>query len=439
MAGVRLPEFPKGKEFEEYISALLQAGGYYIERNIIDRKGTEVLELDVITTDYSKKLPNIQLLEVKSSEWHFSDLFKVRGWMDYLKLNNAAFIAKGSRDNVDRFEEVAGVLEITPVIIERIEDSETSISELIQRNNLSDIDISTWRYSYWLERIMLRNLTQKKRCHSDQKRFKVLDDYYFKVNSSLFFIVNLVSRIEQLYSTFKKYPLVSAKCAHEMNGEEFDEDHQTIPRDIYENTFFECNYNDIQISTFIEHRARLAILKNAIDYKLYKDSGDLERTIDIVKFKFKGRTFKISILNILPKTFREGLDEIAKCPHFHLYPIFWQWVMWLFGGFILKDKEKQEYAILSEKTGIPIDEIPDAFNSYELLFPMNNGWFMDLPSDSNIRIMQMFPVPFMGVGANYRRLLYTKGGKFNELELSGQYTLSDLIKWNNLLIDVLRQ
>lgn len=66
MASVELPELPKGKEFEEYISAFFQSGGYYIERNIIEREVEEVLELDIITTDYGSAPPEIQLLEVKS-------------------------------------------------------------------------------------------------------------------------------------------------------------------------------------------------------------------------------------------------------------------------------------------------------------------------------------------------------------------------------------
>ncbi len=44
----------------------------------------------------------------------------------------------------------------------------------------------------------------------------------------------------------------------------------------------------------------------------------------------------------------------------------------------------------------------------------------------------------MGVGANYRRLLYTESGKFEDLELTGTHTLKDLIKWNNLTIEVLK-
>ena len=56
----------------------------------------------------------------------------------------------------------------------------------------------------------------------------------------------------------------------------------------------------------------------------------------------------------------------------------------------------------------------------------------------NIKVMKLFPVPFMGVGANYRRLLYTESGKFEDLELTGTHTLNNLIKWNNLTIEVLK-
>ena len=81
MASVSLPELPKGKEFEEYISAFFQSGGNYIERSIIEREVEEVLELDIITTDYCSSTPEIKLVEVKSGGWGFPDLFKVRGWM----------------------------------------------------------------------------------------------------------------------------------------------------------------------------------------------------------------------------------------------------------------------------------------------------------------------------------------------------------------------
>jgi propanediol utilization protein len=38
--------------------------------------------------------PEIQLIEVKSGNWGFPDIFKLRGWMDYLNINKGVFIAK---------------------------------------------------------------------------------------------------------------------------------------------------------------------------------------------------------------------------------------------------------------------------------------------------------------------------------------------------------
>jgi hypothetical protein len=428
---------PKGKEFEEYISAFFQSGGNYIERSIIERAVEEVLELDIITTDYCSSPPEIKLFEVKSGEWGFPDLFKVRGWMDYLNISKGIFFASKEKSNIDFFKEKAKTLNIDLVVISDFGKSKEVLSKLINNRSIEDVDISTWRFSYWVERNLLKRLKHKKKSHPDKKCFKALEDYYFEVNSGIFFTENIVQKVDALYSTFQKFPLISAKCANELIDNSFDENYDALPEQIYKDTYYECNYNDIQISTFIEHRARLAILKNAIDYKLYEKAGIKNKTEDIPFLKIAGLNFERSLLDVLPSSFKNGLDIISKHKYFHKYPIFWQWFMWIFGGFILKDYEEKEYEILSQKTGIPIKEIPNALESYEILFPRDNGWFMDLPS-SNIKLMKMFPVPFMGIGANYRRLIYTESEKFEDLELTGMYMLNDLIKWNNLTVEVLK-
>ena len=130
------------------------------------------------------------------------------------------------------------------------------------------------------------------------------------------------------------------------------------------------------------------------------------------------------------------MATIKSHPYYFRYPVFWQWFLWVFGGFILKDYEEQEYTLLSEKTGIPKEEIPNALASYEILFPRAGSWFMDL-SSSNVRIMKLFSVPYLGIGANYRRLMYADGGKWEGLELTGLHTHNDLIKWNNVTVDLL--
>ncbi len=443
MASIRLPNLPKGKEFEEYVSAFFQAAGYYIERNIIERdiieSGTEeVLELDIIVTDYSS-LPEIKLVEVKSGDCGFSDLFKIRGWMDYLNINNGIFIAGKKREGVDFFKQKARGLNIDLVIIPDLSKSRETLSEFIDNRTIEDVDISMWRFSYWVERNLLKHLNHKKKSHPDRHCFKSLENYYFEVNSRVFFTENIIQKVNKLYSSFQKFPHISAKCGNELIGNNFDDEYDRLPEQIYKDAYYKCDYNDIQISTFIEHRARLAILKNAIDYKLYKMAGNEDKTKDLLLLKILGIDFEISLLDLLPVSFKKGLDTLSKHKYFYRYPIFWQWFMWVFGGFILKDYEEKEYEMLSNRTGIPVGEIPKALEAYQILFPREDGWFIDLSPTSNIKMLKMFSVPFMGIGANYRRLLYTNSKEFKDLKLKGIHTLNDLIKWSSLTIDILKR
>jgi hypothetical protein len=111
----------------------------------------------------------------------------------------------------------------------------------------------------------------------------------------------------------------------------------------------------------------------------------------------------------------------------------------VFGGFILTDIREKEYELLSQKTGIPIEEIPNAFDAFNKLFPRNGGWFFKFPK-SSIEWHNFFPIAFSGLGANYRRLIYTNDGDYDTLYkmLSSDMTAADLSKWNNLAYNILK-
>ena len=445
MTRVLLPELPRGKEFEEYVSACLQLGGYYIERNIIERDVEEILELDIISTNYETSVPEISLIEAKSGDWGFSDLFKVYGWMNYLALSKGLFIVNKDRASIDFIKEKASKnLNINVILIPDISDCENMLSSILvatESSSIDENDVSIWRFSYWIERKLIQHLTHKRKSNQEMKCYRALSNYYHETSSGIFFEENIISRIYKLYSIFMEFPHITAKTCNELIGNDFDDDCDKLPPEIFKDTFYKCSFNDIQISTFIEHRARLAILKNAVDYLLYSASSD--KKAEDVTMKILGIEF--NLMDSLPSSFKQGMNTISEHKYFHRYPIFWQWFMWLFGGFILDDYREKEYELLSQKTGIPLDHIQDAFNSYEILFPINDGWFTNLEPNSRIWIMKLFPVPFMGIGANYRRALHLvpQNGEeelppIDKLVVNGTHTLDDLIKWNNLAVEVLR-
>jgi len=435
MATAQLPDLPEGKEFEEFLAAFFQAHGLYVERNVVDRQEEEVLELDIITTDYTKGgVPDNKLFEVKSGSWGLSEVFKLRGWLDYLNLDSGCLLVRQQREALKFYQKIGSSLGIDIISIPDIAATAERLEPLLSSKGSDEIDIACWRFSYWVERALLRLLKIKKKSLPDKKCYPALDRYFSLINNRIFFTRNIIERAQLLYESYREYPHISAKLGHELEGKDFEREYEDVPSTLYRKTYYECELTDLAISTFVEHRARLAVLKSAIDYTIYKETRRDQDEQFVIKFG--DRRIEVTLLNLLPQSFQEGLATIKSHRYYFRYPVFWQWFLWIFGGFILKDYEEREYGLLAEKTGIPKEEIPNAFASYEILFPGADGWFMDL-SASNIRLMKLFPVPFLGIGANYRRLMYTDDGKWEHLELSGLHTRNDLIKWNNVTVELL--
>ena len=78
-----------GDSFEDYIASIFQCYGCYVEKNLhLKDGGDEFLEVDlmVMVTDYPDDLsPRIYIVEAKSGKnWKLHDIFKIRGWMDFI-------------------------------------------------------------------------------------------------------------------------------------------------------------------------------------------------------------------------------------------------------------------------------------------------------------------------------------------------------------------
>jgi len=109
---LELPKDPRDTDYEEFIAAYLQAGGLYVERHAIFRKEAELLELDILTTDFSSEQTTKHLIEIKSGDWGFNEIFKLRGWLTFLSYEQGCFVVKKSRDYFDFYRESASRLNI---------------------------------------------------------------------------------------------------------------------------------------------------------------------------------------------------------------------------------------------------------------------------------------------------------------------------------------
>ena len=145
----------------------------------------------------------------------------------------------------------------------------------------------------------------------------------------------------------------------------------------------------------------------------------------------------------LPNNIKDGLTILqSNHKYYYLYPHLWQIFIYVFGGFILEEKKDKEYEMLSELTKIPIDEIPNALKAFDILFSITESSWLYTNTYSNITILQFMPLQLSGVGANFRRIIYRSDDEhvtYEDLrtQFESKYTLNDLIKYNNLLIEYL--
>lgn len=322
MASAQLPDLPKGEEFEEFVAAYLQSSGLYVERRIVDRREAEVLELDIVTTKYeADQGPISKIVEVNSGDWGAGDVFKVRGWLDYLALKQGALVVAKQVQQLAVYAQVAHELGLDLISIPDLKNAAAPLAALTEVKPDPD-DVWAWRFSYWVERQLLRYLMQRKKSAGDNKKcYRALAEYLLLINSRIFFSRNVVRRAVDLYSAFSENAHISAKLAHELHGEDFDDEHETVPDAFFKRAYYACELNELAISTYAEYRALLAVLKAATDYVLFKRQGSDHNEAYTIKLEDFELEVGGTLLQLVPASFRKGLDAISREPYFHRYPI----------------------------------------------------------------------------------------------------------------------
>ena len=288
---------------------------------------------------------------------------------------------------------------------------------LVPGKTISKIDVSIWRFCYWVERRLMERIRAQRAGRKSADRFKQILDHAFEINSGVFFAGTVAERVESLYNTFGTYRKLTARCAVEIDTDIFGDTNASIPPALFENAFYACKPTELHAACFLEHKARLTLLKAAVDYLSYRADGESSKAGGSFRIKMGGKEFTIPTVSF-PTRFNKAIDQLGDEPYFRRYPVFWQWFLGAFGGFVLKDYEDREHQMLAEKAGLPVDAVPDAFAAFDKLFPTDGGWFRE-SSNSNLRSLILYPPPMAGVGANYRRGVYAGDKKWNDLTLTG--------------------
>ncbi|MFE9993478.1 hypothetical protein [Streptomyces avermitilis] len=429
---VELPDIPgAGDELEDYVAALFQASGHYVEKQIVESDPADLLELDIVTTNYAQEEAVRRLIEVKGGGWGYTDLFKVVGWMQYLKIQHGAFF-------ITRWDDrgtAPSRMEPLGLNVVCFDDFETAPGHFEEKGFGAFAEpglIGLWRHSYGVERKFVKLI--HKRAKKGEEGARSAKTYHRQINNGTFFARAPEESLAMLYQAYGEHPKLTRGYADELDGGTFDPQSESVSSASYK-AMLEGKHPELQACTYFEHRARLSILKAAVDYALAHPYGAPEfgMSEDGKVWIFQGLTY-----HALPATFHSGMTWLRAQPNFRRYATFWQQLLWGWGGFYLDDREEREFEWMSKYSGIPADEIPTALEAFDRFFPISGGWFISAGA-TDVRMVKMVPLIFQGIGAHHRRVQYSlnKESGLSALNPSSRYTLSDLVKRINCTVDFL--
>lgn len=418
MSSATVPDVPKlPNDVEDYVAALFQAAGFYVEKNIVEHgERGQILERDAVATDYSGCDPVPIVVEVKSRDAGFAEAFKVLGWMRYLGVERGAlFVAREGRDESPLNEKLQPC-GLSYCVLGDCSNAMERFAACGFPEITDPLAVDLWRFSYGVERRLLYDLRNLTKTADKMNGPDEVQRYLHQVRDEAFFEPDIRKRVSNLYTAFSAHPKLSLGCGRELDGGEFEPEGEDPDNPVIRSALYEGKYPLLQISFYVEHRARLALLKAAIDYACSL-GGDGE---DGVKL---GWTAALRF----PGSFLAGLEELSQHAYFRRYALFWQVFLWGFGGFYLADREDKEFSWLAEATGIPLQEIPRALRAFDILFPPG-PWIVDNGA-SRLRIAKMVPFPMRAIGA-YQRWFRYGLKSYADLGYS-DLTARDLQCWHN--------
>jgi hypothetical protein len=408
-----------GDDFEDYIAGLFQASGYYVEKQLTETDGTDILELDIVATNYTSTASKRNLIEVKGGKWGYTDLFKVVGWMRYLDFSNGSFFHQ-LWDGRENAESRMAPLGLDVVGIGDHKKSAQLFADRGYGKVASDEVWALWRHSNHADRSLIGHLVARAKAGSPGAR--VAKTYYRQLNDGTFYARTPDESLRMLYAAFADHPRLALGYALELDGGAFDPQTGPAPSASFKGALYHGEHFDLQACMYIEHRARVAILKAAVDYaETYQPPKPGQ--IDWVTL-------------MLPSTFVSAFHWLRAQPNYRLYATFWQQFLWGWGGFFLDHMKESEFEWMSTYSGIPVDEIPNALSAYDHFFPIQSGWLVTPGNYTNaVRVMN-FPMAFHGIGAHHRRQQYGFE-TFSALPTGRLHTTTDLGKWVNNSVDLM--
>jgi len=420
---INLPKNPDGDQYEDLVSAWLQALGFYIEtRLILKEGGRDVLELDVVATP-SDDIRGSVLVDAKRKTASFSDAFKISGWRIYLGIDDGCIVHGAELDEHHTGAFAALSPEIGVHVHHMNEDTTEPGTCLRNSTGASQELVDAAASAGWFRQIALRlayaSFLSACRGQAGDPLYDGALAYDRAVQAS-FFTRTPIRRVGALYDAYKRNPKLTGQFVKKVASTKGVEE-----KAVWSDLTTSHDMLWLQYVMLLEHRARIAIIKSALEYTMgpRDETAALEHPED----RF---TWDDMIAATAPPAFKEGVQELAKLPSPDRLPLVLQCFIEALGGWVFLTK--RDFGFFAELAGIDTAHVKDYLRLYNVFFPIqgDGNWIYSGPGGA--LAMKLVPGFVRGAGSFLRDRHFNSDGKgdWADDHTEARWAIAD---WHNAL------
>lgn len=128
---------------------------------------------------------------------------------------------------------------------------------------------------------------------------------------------------------------------------------------------------------------------------------------------------------------------LSKQEQYALYPLFWQNLLWGWGGVLPDEHRERVLSDIAQASGLEPANAEYAITAMDQLFPVENGWWRHF-DNADYEFVMLTPFHFQGIGV-FHQMLRFGATKYHEYVTTGQYTASDFARRNNALVKLVTE
>lgn len=398
-----LPEELDADHLEHLGAALLATGGMFVEKNITEKVAyrEELEEIDAFGTVWRNGCALKVLIEAKSGQWGGRELFSLLGKKEYLGAHTAVLLHCSGTTKPKHLELAKRfgtkgykvlIAEASKVTAELIADICEEDEDVVSQRLDTIHSLQTWRYAFWTERVLLKHLIRQAKAFGSQA--KSLNEARGLIDrfNGCFFQHDPIEQARLLYDFYFQHPKLTQEIVEERRRIAPGDELRGLSS---EQAFSACLYDgkldEAQAGLYLEHRARCSLLKIAVDLVMtnYPRPPEPSRVKDY----------------LLPASFWKFISAVSQMPSVQKLPQLWQSYVFGWGGFIVLDRENDEYANIGLEIDLKPEQVRAGLKTFDQLFPIEDGWHYE-QKDTGLRILKLVPNVIRALGVQRRRWIY---------------------------------